>query len=78
MRVTLAYLIDLLILHITTYNVNLLDQSLGFCFLCESCEGPVRVNIVEGGLPKRLVVDPHALQVQVGRDELVGRVALQR
>ena len=46
--------------------------------LREGRERAVREDVEEGRLAKALVLDPHPLQVEVGRHELVRPVALQR
>ena len=40
-------------------------------------EGPVRVGVEEGRAPEALVLDPHALQVEVGGHELVLALGLR-
>ena len=55
-----------------------LDQALGLGLLGEGVEGAHSVDVVEDGLAERLVLGPDPLQVQVGRDELVGGITLQR
>ena len=51
-------------------------QSLGFSFPGEGRKCSDSLDVIKAGLPKRLVVDPDSLQVEIGWNELVGLVSL--